>query len=103
MTIAQEEIFGPVICAIPFDSEADAIRIANDSTFGLSGNVFAGDLDGAKRVAAQIRTGTLVLNGGVWYGPDAPFGGYKTSGSGRQNGIEGLEIFTETKTVGWPA
>ncbi|MEM7139582.1 MAG: aldehyde dehydrogenase family protein [Actinomycetota bacterium] len=102
MTIAQEEIFGPVICAIPYDTEEDAIRIANDSPFGLSGNIFSGDLERAKGVAAQIRTGTLGLNGGVWYGPDAPFGGYKTSGIGRQCGIEGLEIFTETKTVGWP-
>jgi aldehyde dehydrogenase (NAD+) len=103
MTIAQEEIFGPVICAIPFDDDDDAVRIANDSAFGLSGNIFSGDLDRAKAMAHRIRTGTLGLNGGVWYGADAPFGGYKSSGIGRQCGIEGLEIFTETKTVGWPA
>ena len=101
--VAQEEIFGPVICAIPYDDDEHAIRIANDSAFGLSGNIFSGDLERAKRMAARIRTGTLGLNGGVWYGADAPFGGYKTSGIGRQCGIEGLEIFTETKTVGWPA
>ncbi len=103
MTIAQEEIFGPVICAIAYDDDEDAIRIANDSDFGLSGNIFSGDLERAKKMAHRIRTGTLGLNGGVWYGADAPFGGYKNSGIGRQCGIEGLEIYTETKTVGWPA
>ncbi|MDG2026779.1 MAG: aldehyde dehydrogenase family protein [Acidimicrobiales bacterium] len=103
MTIAQEEIFGPVICVIAYEDEEDAIRIANDSDFGLSGNVFSGDLERGKRVAARIRAGTIGVNGGVWYGADAPFGGYKNSGIGRQCGIEGLEIFTETKTVGWPA
>lgn len=103
MTIAQEEIFGPVICLIPYDDDEDAIRIANDSEFGLSGNIFSADLDRAKAMAARIRAGTLGVNGGVWYGADAPFGGYKNSGIGRQCGIEGLEIFTETKTVGWPA
>ena len=98
-----KEIFGPVICLIAYDDEEDAIRIANDSTFGLSGNVFSADLERAKRVASKIRAGTIGVNGGVWYGADAPFGGYKNSGIGRQCGIEGLEIFTETKTVGWPA
>ena len=61
------------------------------------------DLERAKAVARRVRTGTLGLNGGIWYGADAPFGGYKQSGIGRQCGMEGLEIFTETKTVGWPA
>jgi aldehyde dehydrogenase (NAD+) len=103
MTIAREEIFGPVLVVIPFDDDDDAVRIANDSPYGLSGLVTSGDLDRAKAVARRIRTGTLGINGGVWYGPDAPFGGYKQSGIGRQCGIEGLEIFTETKTVGWPA
>jgi aldehyde dehydrogenase (NAD+) len=69
----------------------------------LSGNVSSGDLDRAKAVAHRIRTGTLGLNGGIWYGADAPFGGYKGSGIGRQCGIEGLDTYTETKTVGWPA
>ena len=101
-TIAQEEIFGPVLVIIGHDGDDDAVRIANDSPYGLSGSVSSGDLARAKRVARTIRTGTLSLNGGVWYGADAPFGGYKTSGIGRQCGIEGLEIFTETKTVGWP-
>ncbi|MCK8642334.1 aldehyde dehydrogenase family protein [Mycobacterium colombiense] len=103
MTIAQEEIFGPVLSVIGFDGDDDAVRIANESIYGLSGVVFANDLDRAKSVAGRIRTGTLGINGGLWYGADAPFGGYKQSGVGRQCGIEGLEIFTETKTVGWPA
>jgi len=103
MTIAQEEIFGPVLSVIGFDDDDDAVRIANDSPYGLSGMITSGDLDRAKSVAQRIRTGTIALNGGIWYGPDAPFGGYKDSGIGRQCGIEGLEIFTETKTVGWPA
>jgi len=103
MRIAQEEIFGPVLSVIGFDDDDDAVRIANDSIYGLSGVVFADDLERAKGVAGRIRTGTLGINGGLWYGADAPFGGYKQSGIGRQCGIEGLEIFTETKTVGWPA
>ncbi|MEQ1786513.1 MAG: aldehyde dehydrogenase family protein [Acidimicrobiales bacterium] len=103
MTIAQEEIFGPVLVVIPFEDDDDAVRIANDSPYGLSGMITSGDLERAKAVARRVRTGTLGLNGGIWYGADAPFGGYKQSGIGRQCGIEGLEIFTETKTVGWPA
>jgi aldehyde dehydrogenase (NAD+) len=103
MTIAQEEIFGPVLVVIPFDDDDDAVRIANDSAYGLSGAITSGDLDRAKAVARRIRTGTIGINGAIWYGADAPFGGYKGSGIGRQCGIEGLEIFTETKTVGWRA
>ncbi|WP_198543142.1 aldehyde dehydrogenase family protein [Pseudofrankia sp. BMG5.36] len=103
MTIAQEEIFGPVLVVIGFEDDDDAVRIANDSVYGLSGAIMSSDLERAKNVARRIRTGTLGLNGGLWYGADAPFGGYKQSGIGRQCGIEGLEIFTETKTVGWPA
>lgn len=102
MTIAQEEIFGPVLAVIGYDDDDDAVRIANESSYGLSGSITSGSLDRAKAVARRIRTGTLGLNGGVWYGADAPFGGYKQSGIGRQCGIEGLEVFTETKTVGWP-
>ena len=103
MTIAREEIFGPVLVMIGYEDDDDAVRIANDSPYGLSGMITSADLDRAKGVARRIRTGTLGLNGGIWYGADAPFGGYKQSGIGRQCGIEGLEIFTETKTVGWPA
>ncbi len=102
MTIAQEEIFGPVLVVIGYDDDDDAVRIANESDYGLSGSITSGDLDHAKAIARRVRTGTLGINGGIWYGADAPFGGYKQSGIGRQCGIEGLEIFTETKTVGWP-
>ena len=103
MTIAREEIFGPVLVIVGFTDDDDAVRIANDSPYGLSGVITSGDLERAKGIAHRIRTGTLGLNGGNWYGADAPFGGYKQSGIGRQCGIEGLEIFTETKTVGWPS
>jgi aldehyde dehydrogenase (NAD+) len=103
MKIAQEEIFGPVLVMIPFEDDDDAVRIANDSIYGLSGMITSADLERAKGIAHRVRTGTLAINGGIWYGADAPFGGYKQSGIGRQCGIEGLEIFTETKTVGWPA
>ncbi|MEO7430409.1 MAG: aldehyde dehydrogenase family protein [Acidimicrobiales bacterium] len=102
MTIAQEEIFGPVLVVIGYDDDDDAVRIANESSYGLSGSITSGDLEHAKAIARRVRTGTLGINGGIWYGADAPFGGYKQSGIGRQCGVEGLEIFTETKTVGWP-
>jgi aldehyde dehydrogenase (NAD+) len=102
MTIAQEEIFGPVLVVIGYEDDDDAVRVANESPYGLSGMITSGDLERAKAIARRVRTGTLGLNGGIWYGADAPFGGYKQSGIGRQCGIEGLEIFTETKTVGWP-
>jgi len=101
MTIAQEEIFGPVLVIIPHDGDDDAVQIANDSIYGLSGMITTADLERGKAVARRIRTGTMTINGGLWYGADAPFGGYKQSGIGRQCGIEGLEIFTETKTVAW--
>jgi aldehyde dehydrogenase (NAD+) len=101
MTIAQEEIFGPVLSIIGYDDDDDAVRIANDSIYGLSGMITSGDLERAKSIATRIRTGTLGINGGIAFGADLPFGGYKQSGIGRQCGIEGLEIFTETKSVGW--
>jgi aldehyde dehydrogenase (NAD+) len=101
MTIAREEIFGPVLVVLPYDDDDDAVRIANDSTYGLSGMIASGDLERAKSVARRIRTGTLSINGGLWYGADSPFGGYKGSGIGRQCGREGLEVFTETKSVAW--
>jgi aldehyde dehydrogenase (NAD+) len=102
MTIAQEEIFGPVLVAIPFDDEEDAIRIANDSPYGLGCGVTAGSDEHAIAVARRIRAGSAMINGGLWYGADAPFGGYKASGIGRQNGIEGFEQYTETKTIAGP-
>jgi aldehyde dehydrogenase (NAD+) len=101
MAIAQEEVFGPVLAVIPYDDDEDAIRIANDSQYGLSGGVFSGSLERGMAIADRIRTGSISVNGGIWYGADAPYGGYKTSGIGRQNGIEGFEQYTETKLVGW--
>ena len=101
-TIAQEEIFGPVLSVIPYDTEEDAIRVANDSRYGLSGAVHAGSLERAMRVAKQIRTGTLGVNGGMWFSPDAPFGGYKQSGLGREHGVEGFEQYLQTKTLAYP-
>lgn len=101
MRIAQEEIFGPVLVVIPFEDEEDAIRIANDSEYGLSGGVFAGDLDHAIRVASRIRTGSLMINGGLPIAGDLPFGGYKASGIGREWGVEGIEEFLESKVMAW--
>ena len=99
MTIAQEEIFGPVLVLIPFKDEEDAIRIANDSQYGLSGGVTSASEERALAVASRIRAGTVSVNGGVYYSPMSPFGGYKASGIGRQNGIEGFEQYVETKTI----
>jgi aldehyde dehydrogenase (NAD+) len=98
MTIAVEEIFGPVLCILPYDSEAQAIEMANDTVYGLSGYVQSGSLDHARAVASQLRTGMVHLNGA---GGDinAPFGGYKQSGNGREWGVEGLHEFLETKAV----
>src|SRR5688572_8046462 len=82
-TLAQEEIFGPVLVVIPHDGDDDAVRIANDSTYGLSGSVHSGDPARAWAVARKVRTGTMSVNSGVWYGGDVPFGGYKASEIGR--------------------
>ena len=98
MAIAQEEIFGPVLAIIPYDTEQEAIDIANDSIFGLSGAVWSGDGDRAKRVAKQIRTGQVSVNGGA-FNINAPFGGYKQSGNGRELGPHGLTEFTELKAL----
>ncbi|MEW6268839.1 MAG: aldehyde dehydrogenase family protein [Thermodesulfobacteriota bacterium] len=102
-TIAQEEIFGPVLSVIRFEDDDDAVRIANNSRYGLSGAVSSGSIERAMSVARRIRTGTLSVNGGMWFGPDSPFGGYKESGIGREHGVEGFEEYLETKTVGLPA
>jgi aldehyde dehydrogenase (NAD+) len=103
MTIAREEIFGPVLSVIAYDDDDDAVRIANDSSYGLSGAVSSGSLERALAVARRIRTGTLSVNGGLWFSPDAPFGGYKQSGIGREMGLEGFEEYLETKTLAVPA
>ncbi len=102
-TIAQEEIFGPVLAVIPYDDDDDAVRIANDSRYGLSGSVVSASLDRAMNVARRIRSGTMSVNGGQWFGPDSPFGGYKESGTGREHGVAGFEEYLETKTIGYPA
>ena len=99
MTIAREEIFGPVLVVIPFDDDDDAVRIANDNAYGLGAAVTSASQTRAFAVAHRLRAGTVGVNGGVWYGADAPFGGYKASGIGRQNGLEGFEQYLETKTV----
>jgi aldehyde dehydrogenase (NAD+) len=101
--VAQEEIFGPVLVVIPHDGDDDAVRIANDSPYGLSGSVDSGDVERAKAVARRVRTGTLAVNGGVWFSPDAPFGGYKQSGLGREMGVVGFEEYLEVKTIAEPA
>lgn len=99
MVIAREEIFGPVLVVIAYDSEEDAIKIANDSDFGLSGSVWSSSEERALNVARRIRTGTINVNGGNFYGADAPFGGYKQSGIGREMGREGFEEYLETKSI----
>jgi len=98
MTIAREEIFGPVLSIIPCDSEEEAIAIANDSDYGLAGGVWSGDEERAKAVARQIRTGQIEINGGT-FNPLAPFGGFKQSGHGRELGIYGLDEFLTVKSL----
>ncbi len=97
--VAQEEIFGPVLTIIAHDGDDDAVRIANDSPYGLSGSVQSADLDRAWAVARKVRTGTMGVNGGVWYSGDVPFGGYKASGIGRESGVLGFEEYLEAKSV----
>ena len=99
MKIAQEEIFGPVLVVIPFEDEEDAIRIANDSDYGLSGGVISGDPEKALRIARRIRTGTVGVNGGMSMDVDLPFGGYKQSGIGKEWGVEGFEEYLEAKAI----
>jgi aldehyde dehydrogenase (NAD+) len=98
MTIAQEEIFGPVLSIIPYDGEEEAIRIANDSVYGLAGSVWTTDVPKGVRISQRVRTGTYGIN---WYAfdPGSPFGGYKNSGIGRENGPEGIEHFCQLKSV----
>jgi acyl-CoA reductase-like NAD-dependent aldehyde dehydrogenase len=102
MVVAREEIFGPVITAIPFRDEAEAIALANDSDYGLYGYVWTGDSTRGIRVARALRTGTVQINGSP-LNPDAPFGGYKLSGIGRDGGRWALEAYSELKYIGWTA
>lgn len=97
--VSREEIFGPVLTVIAHDGDDDAVRIANDSPYGLSGTVFSPDLDRANAVAARMRVGTVNVNGGVWYSADMPFGGYKQSGIGREMGLAGFEEYLEIKAI----
>ena len=99
MRLAQEEVFGPVLSVIPFDDADDAIRIANDTRYGLAGGVWTNDLSKAHRVARAIRAGTVWVNSWMQVNPGTPFGGYKASGSGREGGKEVLAHYTETKNV----
>jgi acyl-CoA reductase-like NAD-dependent aldehyde dehydrogenase len=98
MTIAQEEIFGPVLCIIGFTDEEDAVRIANDTVYGLAGGVWAANKDKAMGIARRLRTGQVEVNNGA-FNVNAPFGGYKQSGFGRELGRHGFEEFLETKSL----
>jgi acyl-CoA reductase-like NAD-dependent aldehyde dehydrogenase len=101
--VAQDEVFGPVLAVLPYRDDDDAVAIANDTIFGLSGAVYGGDQERATAVARRLRSGTVSVNGGLYYGADAPFGGYKQSGIGREMGAAGMEEFLELKTLATPA
>jgi acyl-CoA reductase-like NAD-dependent aldehyde dehydrogenase len=98
MTIAQEEIFGPVLALMPYDDEDQAVEIANSTMYGLAGGVWSADAEHAQRVARKLRTGQVEINGGA-FNPLAPFGGYKQSGNSRELGRFGIEEFLETKAI----
>ena len=98
MTVAREEVFGPVLAIIPVDSEEEAIEVANDSIYGLAGGVWAGDAAHAEEVARKLRTGQVDINGGA-FNASAPFGGYRQSGNGRERGKFGLDEFLEIKSL----
>jgi betaine-aldehyde dehydrogenase len=102
MRIAQEEIFGPVLTVIPYDDVDDAVQIANDSEYGLAGSVWTADIEQGMDVARRVRTGTYGINSGSGMDLGAPFGGYKASGLGRELGPEGMNAYTEYKTISLP-
>ena len=92
-----------MLAVIPFDDDDDAVKIANNSVYGLSGSVNSGDNERAKAVGRRIRAGTMSINGGLYYSADVPFGGYRQSGLGREMGVEGFEEYLETKSFAEPA
>jgi aldehyde dehydrogenase (NAD+) len=99
MSVAQEEIFGPVVTVIPFEDEAEAIKIANDVRYGLMATVWTGDPGRGHRIASKIKSGTVGINMPYTAFPGIPFGGYKQSGFGRELGVETLDLYLETKSV----
>jgi aldehyde dehydrogenase (NAD+) len=99
---AQEEIFGPVLAVIPYDTEDEAVTIANNSAFGLSGAVWSASDERALAVARRVRTGTMDVNGGTWFARDSPFGGMKQSGLGREWGEAGFEEYLDVRVIGYP-
>lgn len=101
--IVRDEVFGPVLVALPYNDDDDAVRIANDSIYGLSGAVYSADHERSKAIARRVRAGTMIVDGGMYHGPDVPFGGYKQSGLGRENGQIGFEEYLEIKTLAEPA
>ena len=100
--VAQEEIFGPVLTVTPYDTEDEAIAIANNSIYGLSGEVSSADVDRAWNIARRMRTGNVTINSRSHFGINSPFGGSKQSGLGRRNGEEGFKEYFESKTIGLP-
>lgn len=101
LSIARDEIFGPVLVMTPFADDDVAVRLANDSPYGLAGAVLSASAERGMRIAHRVRAGAIGVNGGMFYGADAPFGGYKNSGVGRQCGLEGFQQYLETKTIGY--
>ena len=101
MAIARQEVFGPVLVVLPYEDDDDAVRIANDSEYGLSGGIASGNIQRAIELASRFRSGTVSINGGRCVDGDIPFGGYKSSGIGKAWGVEGIQEYTETKIVAY--